>query len=44
VAVLAQDKFGFKRGIGNRDEVGMLRILREQFLDMEEEVCACFID
>jgi hypothetical protein len=42
--VLGEDQFGFRRGKGTRDAVGMLRIISEQTLDIDEELCACFID
>jgi hypothetical protein len=38
-----RDHFGFKRK-GTRDASGMLRIISEQTLDIDEELCACFID
>jgi hypothetical protein len=34
----------FRRGKGTRDAIGMLRIISEQTLDIDEELCACFID
>jgi hypothetical protein len=33
-----------KRGKGTRDAIGMLRIISEQTLVIDEELCACFID
>jgi hypothetical protein len=39
-----EDQFGFRRGKGSRDAVGMVRILLEQTLEIGEELCACFID
>jgi hypothetical protein len=39
-----EDQFGFRRGKGTRDAVGMLRIISERTLVIEEELCACFID
>jgi hypothetical protein len=41
--VLGEDQFGFRRGKGTRDAIGMLKIT-EQTLDIDEELCACFID
>jgi hypothetical protein len=41
---LGEDKFGFRRGKGTRDAIGMLRIITERTLDIDEELCACFID
>jgi hypothetical protein len=42
--VLGEDQFGFRRGNGTRDATGMLRIISERTLDIDEEFCACFID
>jgi len=41
--VLGEDQFGFRRGKGTRDAIGMLRI-SEQTLEIDEELCVCFID
>jgi hypothetical protein len=38
------DEFGFRRGKGTRDAIGMLRIISKQTLVIDEELCACFID
>jgi hypothetical protein len=37
-------QFGFRRGKGTRDAIGMLRILSERTLVIDEELCACFVD
>ena len=42
--VLGEDQFGFRRGKGTRDTVGMLRIISERTLEIDEEKCVCFID
>jgi hypothetical protein len=42
--VLGEDQFGFRKGKGTRDAIGMLRIISEQTLDIGEEICVCFID
>jgi hypothetical protein len=41
--VLREDQFGFRRGKGTRDAIGMLRI-SERTLEIDEEVSVCFID
>jgi hypothetical protein len=41
---LGEDQFGFRRGKGTRDTIGMLRIISERTLVIDEELCACFID
>jgi len=42
--VLAEDQFGFRRGKGIRDAIGMLRIISERTLEIDEDLCVCFID
>jgi hypothetical protein len=42
--VLGENQLGFRRGKGIRDEVGMLRIISERTLNMDQELCACFLD
>jgi len=38
------DQFGFRRGKGTRDATGMLRIIPERTLEIDEELSVCFID
>jgi len=38
------DQFGFRRANGTGDAIGMLRIISERTLEIDEELCACFID
>ena len=38
------DQFGFRRGKGTRDALGMLRIISERTLEIDEEISVCFID
>jgi len=42
--VLGEDQFGFRRGKGTRDAIGILRIISECTLEIDEELCVCFID
>ena len=42
--VLGEHQFGFRRGKGNRDANGMMRIIAERTLEINEELCICFID
>jgi hypothetical protein len=42
--VLGEDQFGFRRGKGTRDAIGMLRIISEQTLKIDKELSVCFID
>lgn len=42
--VLREDQFVFRRGRGIGDAVGMLRTMSEQTLNIDGELCACFIE
>jgi hypothetical protein len=42
--VLGDDQFGFRRGKGTRNANGMLRITPGRILEIDEELCVCFID
>ena len=42
--VLGEDQFGFRRGKGTRDAIGMLIIISERILEIDEELSVCFID
>ena len=42
--ILGEDTFGFRRAKGNRDAIGMIRIIAERTLEIDEELCICFID
>ena len=42
--VLGEDQFGFRRGKRTRDAIGMLRIISERILEIDEELSVCFID
>jgi hypothetical protein len=41
---LGGDQFGFRRGKGTREAIGMLRIISESTLDIGEELCTCSIN
>ena len=43
-AVLGEDQFGFRRGKGTKDAIGMMRKMAERTLERDEELCVCFID
>jgi hypothetical protein len=43
VRLSVQGNFGFRRERGTTDKVVMQRTMSEQSLDVEEEVCTCFI-
>ena len=40
--VLGEDQFGYRRGKGTKDAIGMLRIISE--ITLEIDLCVCFID
>ena len=42
--VLGEDQFGFRKGEGIRDAIGTLRIISERTLEIDEELCVCFVD
>ena len=42
--MLGEDQFGFRRGKGTRDAIGMMRIIAERTLEIDEELRVCFID
>jgi predicted DNA-binding protein len=42
--VLGEDQFGFRRGKGNRVAIGMLRVISERTLEIDEDLRVCFID
>ena len=41
--VLGEDQFGFRRVKGSRDAIGMMRIIAERTMEVDE-LCICFID
>jgi len=41
---LEKSSLDFERGKGTRDAIGMMRIIAEQTLETDEELCICFID
>src|SRR6267154_1448548 len=42
--LLGQSQFGFRKGCGTRDAVGVMRTLCERSLEHENEVYICFVD
>jgi hypothetical protein len=42
--VLGEDQLGFRRGKGTGDAMGMLRIISERALNIDEVLRTCFID
>jgi hypothetical protein len=42
--ILGEDQFGFGRDNGTRDAIGMLRIISERTLEVDEDLSVCFIN
>jgi len=42
--LLGENRFGFGRWKGNRNVIGLMRIIAERSLEIDEELCICFID
>ena len=42
--MLGEGRFGFRRGKETRNAIGMLKIISERTLEIDEELCVCFID
>jgi hypothetical protein len=42
--VLGEDQYGYRKGKGTRDAIGMLRIISERTLEIDEELCIMFMD
>ena len=42
--VPGEDQSGFRKGKGTTDVIGMLKIISERSLDIDEELCAYFIE
>jgi hypothetical protein len=42
--LFGEDQFGFGRGKGTKDALGMVRIISERTLEVDAKLCACFID
>jgi hypothetical protein len=41
--ILGEDQFGLRREQGIRDAIEMMRIIAERTLQVDEELCVCFI-
>ena len=42
--VINEDQLGFRKGKGTRDAIGLMRIITERVLEVNEEMFLCFID
>jgi hypothetical protein len=41
---MGKTQFGFRRGCGTRDAIGVMRMLTERSLELDNEVFVCFVD
>ena len=41
---ISKTQFGFKRGCGTRDAIGVMRMLSEKMLDHGKELFVCLVD
>ena len=41
---ISRSQFGFRKGVGTRDAIGVLRMLVEKILDFDKDLYICFID
>ena len=42
--LLGRSQFGFRKGVGYRDAIGVMRTLCERSLEHRNEVYVCFVD
>ena len=41
---MEKEQFGFRKGKGTRDEIGLLQTIRERYIEKDEDVYAVFVD
>jgi len=41
---ISKTQFGFRRGVGTRDAIGMMRMLCQRMMEHEQELFVCFVD
>ena len=41
---ISDSQFGFRRGVGTRDAIGVMRMLCERSLEIGQDVYICFVD
>jgi exonuclease III len=44
VSVIGKTQFGFRRGVGTRDAIGVLRTVVERSIEFGNEIYICFVD
>lgn len=42
--VLSEEQYGFRKGVGTRDAIGLLRVIGERFMEKGRKVYAVFVD
>jgi len=42
--VISKNQFGFNKGVGTKEAIGVMKILCVRSLEFENEVCICFVD
>jgi hypothetical protein len=42
--VIGKTQFGFRKGCGTRDAIGIMRMVCERSLELDNELCVCFVD
>ena len=41
---IGKTQFGFRKGRGTREAIGVMRMLSERSLEHSNELCVCFVD
>ena len=41
---MEEDQFGFRKGKGTRDAIGIMKIISERVFDVKDGMCLCFMD
>ena len=41
---IGKPQFGFRKGRGTREAIGVMRMLSERSLEHSNELCVCFVD
>ena len=41
---ISRNQFGFRRGCGTREAIGVIRMLSERCIELDNDVYVCFVD
>ena len=41
---ISKTQYGFRRGVGTRDAIGVVRLLSEKSIEFDKEIYVCFVD